>query len=176
MNNKLKTTFVKQLGILEENSTCVRVKVAAIITKSGRTVSTGWNGVPSEHTHCEDLFKIIKKPVPFGPYDPNKEPYKYFFNGAELTKEEFLSEHHKFSEENETHAEANAIAFAAKNSISTEGSEMFVTITPCSSCAKLILASGVKKLYYKSVYDRNPAGFELLKHAEKMGKIELERV
>jgi dCMP deaminase len=176
MNDKLKNTFVKHLANLEENSTCVRVKVAAIIAKSGRTVSTGWNGVPSGFAHCEDIFKIVKKSVPFGPFDPTREPFQYFKDGTEITKEEFMHEHHQFSEENEIHAEANAIAFAARNNISTEGAEIFVTITPCSNCAKLILASGIKKLYYKSVYDRNPAGFELLKKAEKKGKIELEKI
>lgn len=176
MNSKLKNTFVKHLGILEENSTCVRVKVAAIIAKSGRTISTGWNGVPSGFSHCEEIFTIVKKPVHFGNLDPNREPNQYFFYDTEITKEEFMHKHHEFSEENEIHAEANAIAFAAKNNISTEGSDMFVTITPCSNCAKLILASGIKKLYYKSVYDRNPAGFELLKKAQEKGKIELEKI
>lgn len=164
MNTKLKNTFKKHLGILESNSTCRRVKVAAIITKDGRTVSTGWNGVPSGFEHCEELFKI------------NSELNLYYAYNKEVTKEEFLELHHKFSEENEIHAEANAIAFAAKSSIPTQDSEMFVTITPCSNCAKLILASGIKKLYYKSVYDRNPAGFELLKKAQERGKIELEKI
>lgn len=176
MKEKLKTTFIKHLSILEENSTCARVKVAAIIVKDGRTISTGWNGVPSGFTHCDKIFSIVKKSVPFGNPDPLREPNQYFVYSTEVDKEKFMFEHHNFSEKCEIHAEANAIAFAARNNISTEGADIFVTITPCTGCAKLILASGIKKVYYKEVYDRNPDGFQLLNEAKSLGKIELEKI
>lgn len=174
MNTKLKSTFKKYLGILESNSTCRRVKVAAVIVKDGRTVSTGWNGVPSGFKHCEEIFVIKDKPMRFG--EPYKEPKLFYIDDVEVTKEEFLKKHHEFSEKYEVHAEANAISFAAKNNISTEGSSIFITITPCSNCAKLILQSGIKKVYYKDVYDRSSEGFDLLKEAAEKGKIELEKI
>ena len=174
MNIKLKNTFKKYLGILESNSTCRRVKVAAVIVKDGRTVSTGWNGVPSGFKHCEEIFEIKDKPIRFG--EPYAEPKLFYIDKAEVSKDEFLKKHHEFSEKYEVHAEANAISFAAKNNISTEGSSIFVTITPCSNCAKLILQSGIKKVYYKRVYDRSSEGFDLLKEAAAKGKIELEQI
>ena len=81
MNNKLKSTFKKYLGILESNSTCRRVKVAAVIVKDGRTVSTGWNGVPSGFKHCEEIFVIKDKPMRFG--EPYAEPKLFYIENAE---------------------------------------------------------------------------------------------
>lgn len=170
MNDKLKNTFKRHLAILESNSTCARVQVGALITKDKRIISTGWNGVPTGFEHCDMLFNIVPKSI------NGEEQFLYFAHGNEVTKEEFLELHHKFSEEYECHAELNAIAFAAKSNISTQNAEMFVTITPCSNCAKLILSSGIKKIYYKSIYDRNPAGFNLLKIAESKGQIVLEQI
>ena len=60
------------------------------------------------------------------------------------------------------HAEANSICWAAKFGISTEGSTMFCTSSPCYTCAKLIINSGVKKVIYLDEY-RDPHGVELLK-------------
>ena len=47
-----------------------------------------------------------------------------------------------------THAEANAIVQAAKNGVSINGSEIFVTASPCYNCFKLIANSGINKIYY----------------------------
>ncbi|QIG67333.1 deoxycytidylate deaminase protein [Rhizobium phage RHph_TM3_3_9] len=43
-----------------------------------------------------------------------------------------------------SHAEANAIAFAARNGIRTENCTMYVTHHPCSSCAKSIIQAGIR--------------------------------
>lgn len=50
------------------------------------------------------------------------------------------------------HAEANAITFAAKNGVSTCGSDIYVTLSPCSNCALLIIQAGIKKVYFKELY------------------------
>src|SRR5690606_35308353 len=60
------------------------------------------------------------------------------------------------------HAEANAIAFAAKAGISTDGAEMYVTHSPCTNCAKLIINSGIRRVTYK---EYRGDGIELLDHA-----------
>ena len=46
-----------------------------------------------------------------------------------------------------THAEANAIVQAAKNGVSIDNSEIFVTASPCYNCFKLIANSRNKKLF-----------------------------
>ena len=51
-----------------------------------------------------------------------------------------------------THAEANAIVQGAKNGVSINGSEIFVTASPCYNCFKLIANSGINKIYYDEFY------------------------
>ena len=51
-----------------------------------------------------------------------------------------------------THAEANAIVQAAKNGVSIDNSEIFVTASPCYNCFKLIANSGIKVIYYGELY------------------------
>lgn len=50
------------------------------------------------------------------------------------------------------HAEAGLIAEAAKKGISLEGTTLYVTTFPCPSCAKLVAASGIKKIIYQEGY------------------------
>jgi len=50
------------------------------------------------------------------------------------------------------HAEANAVAQAAKNGVNISNSEIYVTASPCLSCFKLIGNSGITKIYYKEFY------------------------
>ncbi len=50
------------------------------------------------------------------------------------------------------HAESNAIAQAAKNGVAIDNSEIYVTASPCLNCFKLIVNSGIKKVYYKEFY------------------------
>jgi deoxycytidylate deaminase len=50
------------------------------------------------------------------------------------------------------HAEANAITRAARLGIATDGAYIYTTTLPCSECAKMIVASGIKKVYYVETY------------------------
>lgn len=59
------------------------------------------------------------------------------------------------------HAELNAIAKIAKSNMSSENSIMYVTLSPCIDCAKLIIQSGIKEVYYKELY-RDPSGIQFL--------------
>jgi dCMP deaminase len=44
------------------------------------------------------------------------------------------------------HAEKNAIAWAAKEGVSTEGSSAFITFHPCSPCASVLIGAGIKRV------------------------------
>lgn len=50
------------------------------------------------------------------------------------------------------HAEANAITKLAKSTLSSENSTLYVTMSPCYECSKLIIQSGVKRLVIKDLY------------------------
>ena len=136
-------TFSDILKVIEKNSTCKRLQVAAIITKRDRIISMGWNGVPAGQTHCCDYFtdEMTERP-------------------------EYLEHHHDFAIKNEIHAEQNAISFAARNGISTEDTSIYVSISPCVTCAKLIISAGIKFVYYNELYDRCTDGLDLLKKSK----------
>lgn len=59
------------------------------------------------------------------------------------------------------HAEENAIVFAAKAGISTEGTTMYCTHLPCARCARLIINAGIKEVVYQESY-RSTSGKDLL--------------
>ena len=62
------------------------------------------------------------------------------------------------------HSEANAISKLAKSTISSEGSTIYITTSPCYDCAKLLIQSGVKRIVFSSLYRKQEA-FELLEKA-----------
>lgn len=62
------------------------------------------------------------------------------------------NEHRKWSEIHEIHAEQNAICYAARAGISTDGATMYCTASPCHNCAKLIVAAGITTLITDSIY------------------------
>jgi dCMP deaminase len=68
-----------------------------------------------------------------------------------------------------THAEANAIVQAAKNGVSINNAEMYVTASPCYNCFKLIANSGINTIYYDEFYRDD----RIIKYAVEAG-IELK--
>jgi dCMP deaminase len=60
------------------------------------------------------------------------------------------------------HAECNAILKAAKTGNAVDGSTLYLTLSPCLDCSKLILQSGIKRVVYLNEY-RNPQGINFLK-------------
>jgi dCMP deaminase len=62
------------------------------------------------------------------------------------------------------HAEANAIAFAARHGVMTNGCELYLTHSPCHTCAKLIVNAGIIKVIYSSEF-RDLEGLDLLELA-----------
>lgn len=58
------------------------------------------------------------------------------------------------------HAEENAILFAARNGTKIEGCTLITTHSPCFECAKMIVQSGIKEVYYSEEYrDLSPVTF-----------------
>jgi dCMP deaminase len=60
------------------------------------------------------------------------------------------------------HAEANAILKVAKSTKSSDGSTLYITLSPCKECSKLIIQSGIKRVVYKNEY-KDISGIEFLK-------------
>jgi len=133
---QLHDVFMKTAFLFAEKSKCVSHHVGAVIVKDDRIVITGYNGTPRGLANCCDKF-----------------------NDAIFIREE----HHKWSSQNEIHAEMNAIAFAAKHNVEIDGCDMYVTISPCNECLKNLVPTGIKNVYYLYVYDKSDLNPELLK-------------
>lgn len=59
------------------------------------------------------------------------------------------------------HAEANAILKVAKSTQSCEGATLYITLSPCKDCSKLIHQSGIKRVVYHNGY-RDDSGIQFL--------------
>ena len=57
------------------------------------------------------------------------------------------------------HAEANAILKVAKSTQSCEGATLYITLSPCKECSKLIHQSGIKRVVYHNGY-RDDSGLQ----------------
>jgi dCMP deaminase len=60
------------------------------------------------------------------------------------------------------HAEANAIAQAARHGVRIEGADIYVTASPCWGCFRLLANAGIAKIYFGEFY-RDPRIFEFSK-------------
>jgi dCMP deaminase len=63
------------------------------------------------------------------------------------------------------HAEQNAISDAAKRGVSVACSSAYVTHYPCIHCAKILIAAGIVRIYYRHDYNNDPIVFDLLSEA-----------
>jgi len=62
------------------------------------------------------------------------------------------------------HAEQNALMFCAKNGIPTDGTTIYITLSPCSTCAKLIVQAGIKRVVFLE-YWKDLGGLDFLRLA-----------
>jgi dCMP deaminase len=74
---------------------------------------------------------------------------------------EILTEDGLITKPEVLHAETNAITKLAKSTQSSLNSTMYITVSPCLDCSKLILQSGIKRVVYGSNY-RNLDGISFL--------------
>lgn len=125
--------------------TCQRLQVGAVIARQGRPISTGYNGNVAGMPHCDHQV------------DPPPRNW-----AGDVLKENRLSES---GCQTAMHAEANAIAFAARHGVGTEGADIFVTHQPCLACARLIINAGIWAVYYEHPY-RIAEGVLMLQRAD----------
>lgn len=62
------------------------------------------------------------------------------------------------------HAEANAIMKVARSTQSARGATLYITLSPCKECSKLVLQAGIQRLVYIKGY-KDDAGLAFLKEA-----------
>jgi dCMP deaminase len=62
------------------------------------------------------------------------------------------------------HAEANAILKVAKSTNNCKGATLYLTLSPCKDCSKLVLQAGITRVVFKDAY-KDTAGIDFLKDA-----------
>jgi len=108
---------------LAKRSHCIRRHVGAVLTKDTRIISIGYNGPPSGTHNCDDKWP-----------------------------EEGCPRDSKGSCSLAIHAEQNAILYAVKNKTSVEGATLYVTLSPCLACARIIFSMGINRVIYFNSY------------------------
>ena len=152
-------------------STCSRVNVGAILVLEGRPVLSGYNGSPSGHRHCKDVYqeKYQKYMV------EHKEPIGIFTFEDYMRLPEVREDHGKFSRLHEVHAEINIISQAAYKGLSVKGGKLYITHSPCNDCCKSILTAGISEVLFENLYDRETEGIQiLLQSGINVKQLELE--
>ena len=108
---------------LAKRSHCIKRHVGAVLTKDTRIISIGYNGPPSGTHNCD-----VEWPQTGCPRDSK--------GGCSLA----------------IHAEQNAILYAVKNKTSVDGATLYITLSPCLACSRIIYSMGIKKVIYLNSY------------------------
>ena len=118
--------FMEIAFVVAKRSNCSRRKVAAVVAKDHHILSTGYNGTPRGVKNCFDGGC---------PRCAGKTP-----SGKGL--DECLC----------VHAEQNAICQASRYGVDISDSTIYITLSPCLTCAKLIINAGIKEVVYAGDY------------------------
>lgn len=84
------------------------------------------------------------------------------YNGTPSGFENCCEDNQGFTKWYVLHAEANAILKVAKSTQSCEGATLYITMSPCKDCSKLICQSGIKRVVYMDAY-KDESGIDFLK-------------
>ena len=131
--------FMQLAALVSSRSTCLRRKCGAVIVKDRHIVSTGYAGAASGLPHCSEVGCVRDR------------------LGIES------GERHELCRG--SHAESNAVAYAARYGIAVEGATIYCTTYPCSFCSKVIVGAGIAKVVYGEDY-LDPLSEEILANVE----------
>ena len=86
------------------------------------------------------------------------------YNGTPTGFDNFCEDENGYTKWYVLHAEANAITKVASSTQSSEGSTLYVTLSPCTDCSKLIHQAKIKRVVYWEQY-KDTSGIEFLEKA-----------
>lgn len=119
----LDNIFMELAINIARRSHCVKRHVGAVLTKETRIISIGYNGPPADTHNCDEEW-------------PEAGCERDSRGSCSLA----------------LHAEQNALMYAVKNNTNVEGSTIYLTLTPCLACARMILSMGIKRVIYLYSY------------------------
>jgi dCMP deaminase len=131
--------FMSIARVVASRSNCVKRKVAAVITKDRRIISTGYNGTPRGVRNCNE---------------GGCPRCNAFAEGGTRLDECLCS-----------HAEENTITQAAYHGVIVRGGTIYTTFSPCLTCTKMIINAGIEEVVYSAEYPLGDTALELLREA-----------
>ena len=131
--------FMKMATVAALRSNCVKRKVAAVIVREKRVISTGYNGTPRGTKNC--------------------------YEGGCPRCNQLTASGTKLDECLCSHGEENAITQAAYHGVSIARATIYTTFAPCLMCTKMIINGGLHEVVYNMDYPLNETSFKLLKDA-----------
>ena len=131
--------FMNIAKVASLRSNCMKRKVAAVIVKDKRIISTGYNGTPRGITNCNEggCPRCLSIET----------------SGKDLG--ECLC----------SHGEENAIVQAAYHGVALKGATLYTTFSPCLMCTKMIINAGISEVVYQATYPLSDISFKLLQQA-----------
>ncbi len=132
--------FMNMVHVVGQRATCDRGRTGCVIVKNNHIISSGYVGAPAGCTSCDDAGHEMNTVV----------------------HEDGTQSRHCVRT---THNEQNAIAQAARMGTSTEGSTLYCMMTPCYTCAKLIINAGIARVVAEKDYHAGSRSKEILKEA-----------
>ena len=131
--------FMNIAKVVASRSNCMKRKVAAIIIRDKRVVSTGYNGTPRGTRNCNE----------------GGCPRCNNLAASGTALDECLC----------SHGEENAIVQASYHGVSLKDAIIYTTFAPCLQCSKMIINSGIREVIYNMDYPLNDSAFRLFQEA-----------
>ncbi|MDO8554890.1 MAG: dCMP deaminase family protein [Candidatus Micrarchaeota archaeon] len=131
--------FMSIAQVVATRSNCMKRKVAAVIIKDKRIISTGYNGTPRGVRNCNE--------------------------GGCARCNNFTESGKNLADCVCSHGEENAIVQASYHGIAIKESTLYSTYSPCLLCTKMIINAGIREVIYNADYPLAEQSFELLRNA-----------
>lgn len=132
--------FMELANAASRRATCDRGRSGCVIVKDRQLLVTGYVGSPAGLPHCDEVGHLFRKTI---------------------EEDGSISNHCVRT----VHAEQNAICQAARRGIALEGATLYCRMTPCRTCAMLIINCGIKRVVCERKYHSGAESEELFRQA-----------
>jgi dCMP deaminase len=119
--------FMDLANAAAKRATCDRGRSGCVIVKDKQVLVTGYVGAPKGLPHCDDVGHLFKQMI---------------------NEDGSVSNHCMRT----VHAEQNAICQAARRGIALDGATLYCKMTPCRTCAMMIINCGIKRVVCQMKY------------------------
>lgn len=132
--------FMEICQTVAKRATCDRGRSGCVIAKDNQILVTGYVGSPTGLPHCDEVGHKMKKMI---------------------HEDDTITQHCVRT----VHAEQNAIAQAAKRGIAIDGATLYCKMTPCRTCAMIIINCGIKRVVCEKKYHDCDDSLEMFSQA-----------